>query len=93
MPLQGTQRIRAAGCSLRCNDYRRSDGLALVCEALWEVVRDHGGITETDIHDKIKEIELRDGRRDGRMTGHTRMSVCMYCGTPFEGCKGPVAPG
>jgi hypothetical protein len=72
------------------------DGLALICEALWEVVREHVDITESEIHEKIRQIDLRDGRRDGRISGnpvvcsdckrpgHTRTIVCMYCGTRLD---------
>lgn len=69
------------------------DGLALVCQALWEVVRQETDLTDADIAKKIEEIDLRDGKRDGRITGrpmmctkcgrptHTRQRACMYCGT------------
>jgi hypothetical protein len=69
------------------------DALALVCQSLIELLRDQGGISESEIQAKISEIDLRDGRRDGRISGrptacpqchrpaHTRQRVCMYCGT------------
>ena len=68
------------------------DGLALVCQALWELVRQETGLREGDIAKKIEEIDLRDGKKDGRITGrplkcgkcgrptHTRQRACMYCG-------------
>jgi hypothetical protein len=73
----------------------RIDGLALICQALWEVLREKTQLRELDIEAKIREIDLRDGRKDGRMTGtpttcahchrptHTRQRVCMYCGKPI----------
>lgn len=72
------------------------DGLALICEALWELVRENTNLTNEDIHRKIEEIDLRDGRRDGRISGsvtecrkchrqaHTRQVTCMYCGEPLS---------
>lgn len=72
------------------------DGLALICQAVAEILRDHGGVSETDIVAKMKEIDDRDGRSDGRIVGkptacpkchrpaHTRQRVCMYCSTPIE---------
>ncbi len=72
------------------------DGLALVCQALWEVVRQETKLNDADIAKKIEEIDLRDGKRDGRITGrpmkctkcgrptHTRQRACMYCGTPVD---------
>ena len=72
------------------------DGLALICQALWEVVREKTDLREEDIERKIREIDLRDGRKDGRMMGrpiacpgcnrptHTRQRVCMYCGSALR---------
>jgi hypothetical protein len=71
------------------------DGLALICQALWELVREKTTLGDADIEAKIKEIDLRDGRKDGRIAGrptkcancnrptHTRQRVCMYCGMPI----------
>jgi hypothetical protein len=72
------------------------DGLALICQALIEILRDSGGVSESAIEKKIREIDLRDGKADGRIIGkplectqcrrpaHTRQKVCMYCGTAIK---------
>ncbi|QJR13556.1 hypothetical protein [Usitatibacter palustris] len=72
------------------------DGLALVSQALWELVRQHTSLTDADIQAKVAEIDARDGRIDGRLTGkvgvcvacnrptHSRQSACMYCGAPID---------
>lgn len=69
------------------------DGLALICQALFEIVQEETNLTDKEIEKKIKAIDLRDGREDGKMTGkvlpcsncnrpaHTRQHVCMYCGS------------
>ena len=68
------------------------DGLALVSQAMWELLRERTQLTENDIRAKVSEIDARDGRLDGRMLGtslkcegcgrdvHTRQQACMYCG-------------
>jgi len=73
------------------------DALALICQALFEILRDKGGITQTEVEAKIKEIDLKDGHQDGRIQGrpttcpkchrpaHTRQQVCMYCSAPILG--------
>jgi hypothetical protein len=73
------------------------DGLALICQALVEILRDRGGVSEADIEAKMREIDDRDGRSDGRIVGkptkcpkcqrpaHTRQRVCMYCSAPIAG--------
>src|SRR5688572_30166885 len=45
------------------------DGLALICQALVEILRDRGGVSEADIEAKMKEIDEHDGRSDGRIGG------------------------
>src|SRR5215831_6062935 len=72
------------------------DGLALVAQALWELVRQETGLKDADIARKIDEVDLRDGRRDGRLMGQpvscskcgrptpARQRTCMYCGAPVN---------
>ena len=67
--------------------------LTLVSQALWELLRDRTGLSETELVAKINEIDLRDGKLDGRISaklihcprcGRTmseRHSRCIYCGT------------
>jgi hypothetical protein len=76
------------------------DGLALISQALWELIRQHTSLTDADIRAKVAEIDARDGRIDGRITGtpgscakcnrptHSRQVSCMYCGEPID--KGHV---
>jgi rRNA maturation endonuclease Nob1 len=68
------------------------DALALTCQAMWELLRDRSKLTEDDLIAKVNEIDLRDGREDGKMrTGgapcpncerivNKRHERCMYCG-------------
>jgi hypothetical protein len=70
----------------------RCDTLALVCQALWEIVREEAGLDEERIIKKMQEIDLRDGVADGKMSGkpvscpncgrtnNTRRATCIYCG-------------
>ena len=68
------------------------ESLALTCQALWEIARDHSGLSDEQLLAKVSEIDLRDGVADGKMGSGTgkcskcgrtlskkRMS-CMYCG-------------
>lgn len=73
------------------------DSLALVTQAMWELLEAHTDLTEADIRAKIVEIDERDGVRDGKMgstpsrcegcgrEAHSRVSNCMYCGHPIQG--------
>ena len=68
----------------------------LICESLWELLRDRTGLTQDDLITKLQEVDLRDGMLDGKNKTRTRAcpkcnrstsqrhSRCMYCGEPFE---------
>jgi len=65
---------------------------ALACQAMWELLRERTGISEAELLAKIKEVDLRDGSQDGRMTtvpikcpacgkpANSKMIRCLYCG-------------
>ena len=50
----------------------------MICEALWEILRDKHGCTEDDLHKKLYEIDMRDGALDGK--NQRKTSVCPNCG-------------
>jgi hypothetical protein len=68
------------------------DRMLLANRALWELVRDRLGVDDATLEQKIEEIDLRDGVRDGRATTsprqctgcgrtlHPRHVRCLYCG-------------
>ncbi len=72
------------------------DRLAIITQGLWELLSEKTGLTEADIKTRIAEIDARDGREDGKITGqpvacaqcgrttHTRFHACLYCGHPLE---------
>ncbi|NLW83202.1 MAG: hypothetical protein GXY41_02175 [Phycisphaerae bacterium] len=63
----------------------------LICEALWELLSQRTGLTVQELHDKLYEIDMRDGTLDGKnqrkaiacpgcgRTVGPRHSVCLYC--------------
>ncbi len=57
---------------------RRVDKLALTCQALWEIVSARSNITQNELADKILEIDMRDGVKDGRM--NAKIIKCSSCG-------------
>jgi hypothetical protein len=70
--------------------------LTLVSQALWEVLRDRFKIEEEELLAKMHEIDLRDGKLDGRISVqaipcpkcqrmlNTKNARCIYCGTTVE---------
>ncbi|HNX27569.1 MAG TPA: hypothetical protein PKK48_09205 [Phycisphaerae bacterium] len=70
----------------------RLDKLILLNMAMWELIKERTQITETDLEKRIAEIDLRDGKADGKIS-HTikkcakcgkimspRHKCCLYCG-------------
>ena len=68
----------------------------MINEALWEFIRDQHGLTEKDLHEKLYDIDMRDGVLDGKHQrkaiecpncGHAvspRHPACIYCGQVID---------
>lgn len=75
----------------------RVDKLELINEALWRLIEENTTLTEEDLIEKITEIDLIDGRYDGKKDSaksfrecpkcHRRVNKrhqkCFYCGETF----------
>jgi ribosomal protein S27AE len=71
----------------------RVERLSMVCQAMWELLREKTKLTDEDIIKQMQKIDLRDGVEDGKMTRQTlvcpecgrnvssRREQCLYCGT------------
>ena len=70
--------------------------MALASQAMWELLRSRFEMDEEDLLARIKEIDLRDGRLDGRMQAqaskcsncgrltNAKNPRCIYCGSPVK---------
>lgn len=99
----GQDASRAESAANRAGDKamevdRRVERLQLVMQAMWELLREREGITDAELEQRILEVDLRDGIRDGRMatefvicvqchrkTGVKAHRRCFYCGTTLVG--------
>ena len=75
---------------------RKLERLALACQALWELLRDHTDFTEEHILQKMQEVDLRDGAADGKIghkpltcpacnrTANSARQACLYCGASLS---------
>ena len=69
------------------------DKLFMITQALWELLKAEHGYTDELLMQKVLEIDLSDGRLDGKVAKKARPDcpscgkkmgrhpVCMYCGT------------
>ncbi len=85
---------RAAGAALEIQDLRSQvDRLYMITEALWTLLKRETNCTEEELGKLVEEIDMRDGKLDGRMasvppkcpscsrTVSARTGTCIYCGT------------
>ncbi len=71
----------------------RLDRLSLICMAMWTLVQAETDLTEEDLLQRVREIDLMDGVADGRITRQvtrcgrcdrpmsSRHTRCIYCGS------------
>ncbi|QQE11863.1 hypothetical protein JD969_20695 [Planctomycetota bacterium] len=56
----------------------RIDRLSLVCMAMWSLLQDKTNLTEADLLERVRAIDLMDGVEDGKAT--KTISKCQSCG-------------
>jgi hypothetical protein len=67
----------------------------MITEALWQILKEKHGYTDAELFRRITEIDLRDGRADGRVAPSPprrcphcdrvmvkHRPVCIFCGMP-----------
>jgi predicted Zn-ribbon and HTH transcriptional regulator len=71
---------------------RRLDKLTLICMALWSLLSEKMQLTEENLMERVKTIDLTDGQADGKLQREVarcancnrvmsrRHSKCIYCG-------------
>lgn len=90
-------RRRAAGAAAKVAELEgRLDRALLACEAMWTILRDRLGVPEEELAARVNEIDLSDGRLDGKVrrsatvcpscnrTIARRFARCIYCGSPID---------
>ena len=70
----------------------RVDRLTLVNLAIWSLLREKTGLTEENLLERVREIDLKDGVIDGKVPRQVRKceqcgrvmsarhTTCLYCG-------------
>ena len=70
----------------------KMDRLVLICRAIFELLEERTGVTDQDLVKKIAEVDLRDGKADGKMAAAAkpcpscesmmspRFNRCLFCG-------------
>ena len=75
----------------------RLESLLLANAAMWSLMRERLGVTDAELIERMRQIDLLDGKADGKMSARvldcpsckrtmsTRFRRCVYCGTPVAG--------
>lgn len=75
---------------------RQVEHLTLVSQAMWELLRQHNGLTDEQLRAQVLEVDLRDGAADGKIAAqtlvcgncgnntHSRRKLCVMCGELVE---------
>jgi len=70
----------------------RLDRLTLICMAIWSLLREQGNLTEEDLLERVRQVDMSDGVEDGKAskqiakcpqcnrTMSSRHKRCLYCG-------------
>ena len=93
-----TKKIRAVSAEISAlvskieNLENEVNRLTLITQALWEILQSKVGISESELTSLIEEIDLRDGKLDGKLSPEPKKcikcnqsvsiktGVCFYCG-------------
>ena len=75
----------------------RVESLQLVTAAKWTLLRDRLGVSDAELVERMRQIDVLDGKTDGKMsvrvvqcgqchrTMSTRFRRCVYCSAPVAG--------
>lgn len=70
--------------------------LTMKCQAMWELLKHAGQLTDDHLLHQLQELDARDGKVDGKMRGGTsqcpqcqrktskRRPRCLYCGAEIK---------
>jgi hypothetical protein len=54
------------------------DKLSLICRALWSFIQEQRSLTEEQLVERVKQIDLMDGQIDGKVGA--KVADCPQCG-------------
>ncbi len=75
---------------------RRIDHLTLLCQSMWELLREQSGLSDKQLRAKIADVDTRDGRADGKIRNkifpcpkcqancHSSSQSCTMCGEDLK---------
>lgn len=74
-----SERLTKAGDNLRDLE-QRHERLRLITIAMWQLLKEHTGLTDTDLKRFIEKVDLTDGKLDGKLAKQQGANDCSGCG-------------
>jgi hypothetical protein len=59
---------------------QRYERLRLVTIAMWQLLKEHTGLTDTDLRKFVEQVDLLDGKLDGKVSRVSGATNCTECG-------------
>lgn len=53
--------------------------LLMITESLWEMMKEQHGYTDDDLTTRVQNIDLRDGKLDGKVSPESKIYTCSNC--------------
>jgi hypothetical protein len=73
-----SRRVTDAGERLKALE-QRYERMRLVNAALWELLKAHTGLTDSDLKQYIEKVDLADGKLDGKIDRKGAAMDCPHC--------------
>jgi hypothetical protein len=78
--LQANTSERVTGVNERLKDLEtRHERMKLVMAALWQLLKSHTGMTDADLKRYIEQVDLSDGKKDGKLSRAQGAMDCPDC--------------
>lgn len=71
-------RITKAGEDVRLLE-QRYERLRLLTLAMWQLLKEHTGLTDADLKQFVEKVDLLDGKADGKLSRTTGAMDCPKC--------------
>lgn len=78
LQVESDRRITNTGDKLRDLE-QRYERMSLVTNALWQLLKAHTGLTDSDLKKYIEKVDLADGVRDGKISRSKGAMDCPHC--------------
>jgi hypothetical protein len=78
-PVKDAARPSAPADDGRRDMERRYERLRLVTMAMWALLKERSGLTEADLQQYVNQVDLIDGKLDGRLAREKGIIECPKC--------------